>query len=1639
MPYSRQRPLPTHFLAWLLIAGSLLWSPVAAWAKGCAESEQYPAASTPSALWGELQPERVLVDATRWTGSQLPSIAYPITTSVDVEGNYLFQSFYGGFSIWDASNPANPTRLTTIGGWEGQFPSWPRLTEFTQIVFYMDVPEGNPNLAAVAAITPVGFSIWNTTSKTAPSPVYQDTSKFMYQVYAARIGGRDYAFGADFQSDNGLHVYDMTAAGGRTSACVENRAAGENNCPGIYQGRIGAQEAVKYVTGLAVGNRHFIAKSGGSGVGGIEIWEVTNPLAPSRVLRDLTTHNIHGLAMWTQGGRHYLALRETFKGSINDAKILDVTQCLTNGCQNLNGTTIWQQGGLKPYPESVYWLSTTFSRSGSTPFLYFGNHETCRQGKSAGQTEYLYEVSNAAAPREVTPQGTMQHQGETVDYWSWYYSTYQRGYSHFGPRTAKFVGGYLYRAGATLFDIHKWNSSVGGPPIANFTYSPAPPDKIYEGDTVNFTNTSIGTVTGLAWTFSGGNPPTGTASSVPVTFSTKGQKAISLTASNTHGPNVKQDTITVHQTAPGVTGVGVSPAGAKVCQPITLTANDLEGKPPLDIQWQVLNSAQQQVATGSGSSFVWQTQGLTAGNYTANVFVGKTGYPSAGASSPVTLGALTPLPAALSFTPTNQPFAAGTVTFSALGVAGATEWKWDFGDGTVTGWSNNPDNGGVITHAYTTIGPKIVKVWVRNCAEQGPGGNGVESAPLAITITQVAPLKINNFQAICQIFCDFSPTQAVNFDVQVEGDPTEYQYDWDGDGSYEQVSATKITSHTYAVRDTPYFPRLRLKRGVELTEPFIHGVPINVRPAGNPSVSVNGPSSGQVGQSYSFTATGSNCSPGATWTWGASGGVVTGNGSTVTIVWSSAGNKSVSASSGNCGTGTASININQGGGSVNGPSSGQVGQSLSFAATGCTGTWQWSAGDGVITGSGTSVQISWPSAGSKTVQASTGTCSGSKTVTINSNPGGLNANFTFTPANPSPGQAVSFNASASTGNPAVYFWEFGDGTTGDGVSPSHAYAAGGQYNVKLTVYKDCASGNCASQASTTRQVPVASGPQLLASFSTNANCIADLFGERCEAAVGTAVSFTSTSVGASTWAWDFGDGSTGTGPQTSHTFIAPGSFLVQLAIGNGQATVSTSRMFVVTGDPIPQVKEMVLPWIAKTVDGALVQSSDLYLHNPGPGSIDVTLEFRRRGLPETTPPKATRTIAANATLFVADVVKGMFGREDVTGFIAVKVDKGTAQPIVTSFNTTFTGDGSEFGQTIPGYLLTNTGAASTTGNKQVQHLVGLNDNDERFAYFGLSNPGANPVSYTLRFFDSQGHEIGTASAPTILSRYGAKQYQVKDIRTLFGVADKDDYRVVVESDKGAPLFPYAANLRLGSNDPSFVSVGAGAARTYLLGALSTPGLNNSVWRSDVVIANTSSQVAIAEITFTNVGVTSAPTDAVSETLQPGETRRLADVIGTKWNIRNGVGVLTIESDVPGNAFPAVQGESYENTNPAKRYGQTLPALTDQQAAGANQGQYLVGLRQDSKYRTTFWVFNPGPQSGQYDVVFRGLDGRELGRVANVSLGGGKLRQFNQANFPAGVETGFTVQILVKSGKVLAAAQVVNNGTNDPAYIQGETR
>ena len=69
-------------------------------------------------------------------------------------------------------------------------------------------------------------------------------------------------------------------------------------------------------------------------------------------------------------------------------------------------------------------------------------------------------------------------------------------------------------------------------------------------------------------------------------------------------------------------------------------------------------------------------------------------------------------------------------------------------------------------------------------------------------------------------------------------------------------------------------------------------------------------------------------------------------------------------------------------------------------------------------------------------------------------------------------QPVQFNGSGSydsDGQILLYFWDFGDGTTGVGAKPIHQYAIGGVYTVRLTVRDNL--GGMSSQTTTATMRP----------------------------------------------------------------------------------------------------------------------------------------------------------------------------------------------------------------------------------------------------------------------------------------------------------------------------------------------------------------------------------------------------------------------------------------------------------------------------------------------------------------------------------------------------------------------------------------
>lgn len=183
--------------------------------------------------------------------------------------------------------------------------------------------------------------------------------------------------------------------------------------------------------------------------------------------------------------------------------------------------------------------------------------------------------------------------------------------------------------------------------------------------------------------------------------------------------------------------------------------------------------------------------------------------------------------------------------------------------------------------------------------------------------------------------------------------------------------------------------------------------------------------------------------------------------------------------------------------------------------------------------------------------------------------------FSFTPATPQANSPVVFDASASCGGRAdttgclltnftivSYSWNFGDGSSGTGKTPTHTYATPGPYNVTLTVTNDRGIA-----ASTTKQVTVGAGTPPSAAFvfgPTPANVGQEVFFDASQSLPGLGHTIVQ-------YKWNFGDGTVKdrNTPLTQHDWTTPGTFVIRLTVVDeaGQEGTVTQTITVGSGNP----------------------------------------------------------------------------------------------------------------------------------------------------------------------------------------------------------------------------------------------------------------------------------------------------------------------------------------------------------------------------------------------------------------------------------------------------------------------------------------
>ena len=667
----------------------------------------------------------------------------------------------------------------------------------------------------------------------------------------------------------------------------------------------------------------------------------------------------------------------------------------------------------------------------------------------------------------------------------------------------------------------------------------------------------------------------GTATSDTHTYASPGSFTITVTATDNSGSTGQATgsiTVNVVVGVPTVTVNSPTPNPANTGQLVTVTFTVSSTAPVTGI---TVNWGDGTTNTLVGSAAFDTHTYSSTGNLKSQTFtITVTAINSAGPGSGTTTEVVNDLPPVVtisSVAPTS-PCVGQSVTVSFVstdpdGTVASNVVSW--GDGTAI--DNLPGTATSDTHTYTVGGTFAFSVTATDNSGSTGQGTGSITTVLAgcvptVTVDAPTPNPANTGQLVTVTFTVTSSSTVDGITVN-----------W-GDGTTNTLLGTvTMDSHAYAstgsVKSSTFTITVTATNsagpGSGTTTEVVNDLPPAVIIS---NVSPNPANTGQL-VTVTFSATdpdGTVSSITVSWGDGSAVDTIGGGATSDTHTYSTASTFTITVTatdnSGSTGQATGSVTTVVPVGAptvtVNNPTPNpaDTGTTVTVAftvsttapVTGVSVDW----GDGTtnsLSGSATSDTHSYSSTGSAKSQTftitvtatnSAGPGSGSTTETVNDRP--PVASFTFTPLNPFGGQAVNFDATPSTdpdGTITGYAWDFGDGTSGTGATPTHVYnpASTMSFAVMLTVTDN--SGNTGSTSQSVTVTVTAVSPPTISITNVSPN----------PASTGQMVTLTFTVSSTATVTGitvNWGDGTTldslpGTATSDSHSYANTGNAMSQ--------------------------------------------------------------------------------------------------------------------------------------------------------------------------------------------------------------------------------------------------------------------------------------------------------------------------------------------------------------------------------------------------------------------------------------------------------------------------------------------------------------
>lgn len=295
---------------------------------------------------------------------------------------------------------------------------------------------------------------------------------------------------------------------------------------------------------------------------------------------------------------------------------------------------------------------------------------------------------------------------------------------------------------------------------------------------------------GTPSTFEGCNPP-------PVTFAAPGAKRVTLTVCAAGSCSSSTRTLQVLDARPRI--VKVTPPASPVYAGDEVSVSALvAGAPPLVLSWKLPGGV-----TSASNPVVFR---VPPGTRRVSLSLSVTN-PAGNATLPVAFNVLDPKPrASIRLTP--SPLFVGQTLSAGAVVTGKPpfQFRWALAPEGLT--SSNPTFSWPTAGA--TAGSRRLTLTITNAFGSQTLSTTFRLSPRPLIVT---------FKPTCPDLCFFPAGSPVPFELVTSTSVSRYEYDWNGDGTFEASSASAVASHVFSAPGS-YRPRVKVTAGSKVESAY---------------------------------------------------------------------------------------------------------------------------------------------------------------------------------------------------------------------------------------------------------------------------------------------------------------------------------------------------------------------------------------------------------------------------------------------------------------------------------------------------------------------------------------------------------------------------------------------------------------------------------------------------------------------------------------------------------------------------------------------------------------------------------------------------------------------------------------------------